>query len=78
MIEESHSGIKPCCGIERAQVRKARAIKGHLQLGLRAFLRLQVHRLRSGVSWYEAKWQIIRLAIRFCPAHPTYTIDSTA
>lgn len=77
-IETYHRGIKQCCGVEKAQVRKATAQKCHLLLALRAFLRLEVHRLRTGVSWYEAKAVIIRDAIRSYLAHPVYTLAPTA
>jgi hypothetical protein len=46
-------GIKQCCGIERAQVRKAVAQKNHFLYALRAFLRLETHKLRTGISCYE-------------------------
>jgi putative transposase len=61
-----------------AQVRKGMAIVNHILLSLRAFLRLEVYRLRSGVSWYEAKAVIIREAIRNYLAHPFYLLKSTA
>ena len=77
-IELYHRGLKQCSGAERAQVRKATAILKHLLLSLRAFLRLEVYRLRTGVSWYEAKLSIIRDAIRSHLAHPTYVLPSTA
>jgi putative transposase len=41
-------------------------------------LRLEVHRLRTGVSWYEAKAAIIRSAIREYLAHPSYLLNPTA
>jgi putative transposase len=41
-------GLKQCCGVEQAQVRKAVSILRHLLLALRAFLRLEVYRLRRG------------------------------
>ncbi|GIW32274.1 MAG: hypothetical protein KatS3mg071_2448 [Meiothermus sp.] len=50
-IEVYHRGLKGCCGVERAQVRKKVSVLGHLLLALRAFLRLEAHRLRTGVSW---------------------------
>lgn len=77
-IEVYHRGIKQCCGVEKAQVRQADAQKGHILLSLRAFVRLEVHRLRTGESWYEAKASIIRDAIRSYLAHPTYLLTSTA
>jgi hypothetical protein len=62
-IEVYHRGIKQCCGIKRAQVRKAVAQRNHFLYALRAFLRLEMHKLRTGV-WNEAKISIIREAIR--------------
>jgi hypothetical protein len=54
-IEAYHRGIKQCCGIERAQVRRTVAQKNHFLYALRAFLRLEVHKWRTGISWYQAK-----------------------
>jgi hypothetical protein len=78
MIEDYHRGIKQFCGIERAQVRSARAQRNHMLLALRAFLRLEYHRLLTGVSWFEAKTGIIRHAVRAYLAHPLYTLNATA
>lgn len=69
-----HRVIKQCCGVERAQVRKAEAQRGHILLSLRAFLRLEAHRLSTGMSWYEAKQAIIRQAVRNYMAHPCYLL----
>ena len=77
-IEVYHRGLKQCCGVERMQVRNQRAVRGHLLLALRAFVRLEVHRLRTGLSWYEAKVAIIRHAIRAYLAHPLYVLGATA
>jgi len=49
-----------------------------LLLALRAFLRLEAYRLRTGVSWYEAKAAILREAIRRYLAHPRYVLQPTA
>jgi putative transposase len=77
-IEEYHRGIKQCCGIERARHRSAVAQRNHIGLALRAFLRLESHRLRTGTSWFEAKAAIVREAIRAYLAQPLYTQISTA
>ena len=77
-IEVYHRGLKQCCGVERMQVRNQRAVRGHLLLALRAFVRLEVHRLRTGLSWYEAKAAMIRHAIRAYLAHPLYVLGATA
>ncbi len=47
-------------------------------MALRAFLRLEYHRLRTGISWFEAKTAIIRQAVRAYLAQPLYTLDATA
>jgi len=73
-IEEYHRGIKQCCGIERCQVRSGRGQRAHLGFALRAFLRLEAHRLDTGVSWYEAKIDIIRDYL----AQPRYRLSPTA
>jgi hypothetical protein len=77
-IEEYHRGLKQFCGIERAQHRSAKAQRNHIGLALRAFLRLEVHRLRTGISWFEAKTTIVREAVRAYLAQPLYTQTSTA
>ena len=77
-IEVYHRGLKQHCGVERAEVRAARAQRNHIACAIRAFLRLEQHRLVTGVSWWEAKTDIIRDAIRLYLAHPRYTLASTA
>ncbi len=77
-IEVYHRGLKRHCGVERAQVRAARAQRNHIGCALRAFLRLEVQHLGTGVSWWEAKTAIIRAAIRAYLAAPLYTLTSTA
>ncbi len=77
-IETYHRGLKQCCGVERAQVQKARAIISHLLFSVRAFLRLEAHRIATGISWYEAKTDIIREAIRAYLANPVLILKPTA
>ena len=77
-VEVYHRGLKQCTGIERAQFRLEVSQRNHIGLAIRAFVRLELHRLRTGVSWYEAKTSIIRSAIRAYLAHPTITLSSTA
>jgi putative transposase len=77
-IEVYHRGLKQCCGVERAHVRKAISILGHLLLALRAFLRLEAYRLRTGVSGDEAQATVLREAIRRYLAHPHYVLQPTA
>jgi hypothetical protein len=68
-IETYHRGLKQCCGIERAQVRSATGQKNHLLLALRAFLRLEAQRQRTGLSWYESKIAPIRHAMQLARTH---------
>jgi len=77
-IEEYHRGIKQFCGVERAHHRSAIAQRNHIGLALRAFLRLESHRLRTGVSWFETKTSIVPEAVRAYLANPLYTEVTTA
>ena len=77
-IENYHRQLKQCCGIERAQVRSAQAQKCHILLSLRAFVRLEAHRLQTGISGYAAKAGLIREAIRLYLRQPTITLKATA
>lgn len=74
-IETYHRGSKQCCGSERCQVRSAAGQRQHLLCAVRAFLRLEAHRLRTGTSWYEAKRAITRAAVRHYLAHPLYQLS---
>jgi len=76
-IAAYHRGLKQHCGVERAQVRAARARRNHINYAIRAFLRLERHRLATGVRWWEAKATIIREAIRRYLTHPCYTLATT-
>jgi putative transposase len=77
-IKVYHRGLKQCCGVEKAQVRRTAAVLGHLLLAVRAYVHLEAYRLRTGISSYEAKAAIVRDAIRAYLAHPCYTLASTA
>ena len=77
-IEQFHRGIKQQCLIERAQCRRRRQWQNHIGLCLRAFLRLESHCYHKGVSWFEAKTEIIRDAVRAYLANPRYSLVSTA
>ncbi len=78
VIEHYHRGIKQFCGIERCQVRSARAQRNHIALAIRAFLRLEFYSYLTGHSWFEAKMRIIREAVRAYLENPKYILDSTA
>ena len=78
IIEYYHRGIKPFCRIEHTQVRAARAQRNPIGLCLRAFLRLEWHCYRAGVSWFEAKTAIVRPAVPAYLNNPLYTLTATA
>lgn len=77
-IENYHRGIKQFCGIEKCQARSATAQRNHIALAIRAFLRLEIHNYYTGYSWFEAKMQIIREAVRNYLKNPIYILSSTA
>lgn len=77
-IEDYHRGLKQCCGVDRAQHRLESAQRNHIGLAIRAFVRLESHRLRTGISWYEAKAAIVRDAVRAYLAQPRYVLVATA
>jgi len=77
-IESYHRGLKGCCGVERAQVRSATGQKNHLLLALRAFLRLEAHRINTGLSWYEAKIAPFRNAIQSARTHTKWSLIPSA
>jgi len=63
-IEEFHRGLKQTVGIGKCQARNDRAQRNHICCCIRSFVVLEIYRLRSGISWYEAKRSIVRDAIR--------------
>jgi len=77
-IEVYHRGLKQFTGVERGQYRLEVSQRNHISLAIRAFVRLEAHRLQTGISWFEAKTDIIRSAMRLYLAHPTITLGSTA
>ena len=77
-IEVYHRGIKQFVGVERCFARKAIAQRNHIGLALRAFLRLERHCFSNGISWFEAKTDIIRDAVRAYFAKPIYNLNPTA
>src|SRR5436305_1290595 len=72
-----HRGLKQHCGVERAQVRHPDAQRNHIGCALRAFVRLEYHRFSTGVSWFEAKLQVIREAVKVFLARPLYRLPVT-
>jgi hypothetical protein len=74
-VEVYHRGLKQFTGIERAQYRLEVSQRNHIGLAIRAFVRLELYRLRTGMSWFEAKTGIIRSAMRHYLAYPSITLS---
>ena len=77
-LKSTIAALKQFTGVERGQYRLEVAQRNHIGLAIRAFVRLEVHRSLSGISWFEAKTGIIRSAMRAYLAHPTLILCSTA
>lgn len=77
-IEEYHRGIKQFCGVERCQARRAKAQRNHIGLSLRAFLRMECHCFALGLSWFQAKLDVIRHAVRTYLANPSMRLPQAA
>jgi hypothetical protein len=70
-IEVYHRGLKQFTGVERCQARSARAQRNHIGWAIRAFVRLEHHRIRTGTSWFETKMGIIRCALQLYLSQPS-------
>jgi hypothetical protein len=70
-IEVYHRTLKPCGGVDRAQGRKAVSILGHWLLALRAFLRLEAYRLRTGRTILPGRHLAHRCPSPRCPTCAT-------
>jgi len=77
-VETYHRRLKQYCGVERSQHQSIRAQHNHIQMSIRAFLRLELHRVQMAVSFYESKTAIIRDAIRAYLADPIHVLPSSA
>ena len=64
-IEEFHRGIKQTANIERCESIKATSQRTHIFSSFIAFVKLERERLKSGISWYEQKAMISRMATRY-------------
>ena len=78
LIETYHRSLKQFTGLEAGQFRLERAQRNHIGLAIRAYLRLEWHRWQQRVSIFNAKFNIIREAIRVYLAHPKYGLPPTA
>ncbi len=74
-IEKYHRGIKQFCGMEKCQARKEESQRAHILFSLRAFLRLEIQRIRRGISWFESKVKILRVAVLEYLNKPKYNLN---
>lgn len=74
-IEEYHRGIKQFCGVEKCQARKKESQRAHIMFSLRAFLRLELQRIRNGISWFESKMKIHRVGTKAYLSKPRYNLN---
>ena len=77
-VETYQRGLKRYTEIERCQARPGRSQLNHIGLAIRAFLRPEWHRWAAGVTWFEAKHQIVRDAVRRYLAAPTIRLPLAA
>jgi hypothetical protein len=73
-VETYHRGLKQYTGVERCQLRAARAQRNHIGLAIRALVRLEYYRSTTSVTWFQAKWGVIREAVRAYLAEPRYRL----
>ncbi len=73
-----HRGRKPYTGVERCQLRAAQAQRNPIGLAIRALVRREYHRVVTGVTWFQAKWNIVRGAVGAYLAAPRYRLALVA
>lgn len=73
-IEEYHRGIKQFCGVERCQARRNNVQRAHIMMALRAFLRFEIQRITTGITWFETKLSITRKAVNQFIKNPIYSL----
>ena len=77
-IEVFHRDLKQFTGVERARFRLADSQRNHIGLAIRAYVRLELVRIRTSRSLFEQKQMIIRDAIRAYLCQPDALLNSTA
>ena len=75
-IEEYHRGLKQQCGVAKCQARTERSQRNHIFCSIQAFLALELHRLKTGVTWQQAKLSIARNAIQSYLLNPRFEMVS--
>jgi len=73
-IENYHRALKGLCCVRDCKIRKAAGQKNHINCSIRAFVRLEVAKLRGKITIYDAKWKISKPAIIDYLKHPIYAL----
>ena len=73
-IENYHRALKQFCGVDKCQARKEVSQRSHIQFSLRVYLRLEINRVKKGISWFEIKMAIHREAVANYLNNPRYSI----
>ncbi len=61
-IEEYNREIKQFGGVERCQATRNTVQRAYILMALRAFLRFEFQRIKTGITWFETKLSITRNA----------------
>jgi hypothetical protein len=73
-IENYHRALKDACGIDKCKIRKEIGQRNHINCSLRAFIRLQAGEKELDITIYNAKWEIVKDAIRAYVQNPKYAL----
>lgn len=73
-IENYHRALKQFCGVDKCQARKEVSQRSHIQFSLRVYLRMEINRVKKGISWFEIKMGIHRNAVAEYMNNPRYSI----
>jgi len=77
-IENFHRALKQECCVERCQARKKHIQRVHVRMAIQAYVRLEVQRVKLGLSYWELGRQIVRDSVRAYLMNPTYLQPATA
>ena len=61
-VEEFHRALKQATGVDKCYSTKAASQKTHIFASFTSFVKLEKNRIKSGISWYEQKARISRIA----------------
>lgn len=75
-IEEYHRGLKQQCGVAKCQAGTERSQRNHIFCSIQAFLALEFNRLKTGITWQQAKLSIARDAIQHYLLNPRFEVVS--